>query len=307
MASYNQVRDSCSSNNRRHGCSKAQMCLNKILSIISTVPPYETPKIRDEEPKVDGNNRGVGVDLNLRLGSFVGAQESESQAENGNLSACSFVGKAAETDQSDSVAESTGVLPAVLEKSSEGECDPKEEPAQAVADKAQEVSEITNQRVESSEIDEEETKKLEEEEEEEEEGGDDNGEVKTSALEKGRENESNDYLGLLVQAARLISGNFGDDEADSGEPSQEKELSGTRNESSKSGSKRKKNKKSWRVVDWLGEVEEDTSPVVRSKRGRTQVLPTRYRDSVLEPWKPLSRPQRSSTTTTVSRIYPGSR
>jgi hypothetical protein len=65
--------------------------------------------------------------LNLRLGPFVGAQESESQAENGNLSACNFVGKAAE---SNSAVESTGVLPA-LEKSSEGECDPKEKPAEA--------------------------------------------------------------------------------------------------------------------------------------------------------------------------------
>lgn len=311
MASYQQVRDSCSSN-IHHGCSKAQMGLNKILSIISSIPPYETPKICDAEAEVNGNNRGVGIDLNLRLGPFAvagagaGAQESESQAENGNLSACSFVGKAAGAE-SDSVAESTGVLPpAVLEKSSEGECDPKEKPAEAVADKAQEVSEITNQRVESSEIDEEETKKLEEAEE----GGDDNDDEvkKTSALKKGRENKNNDYLGLLVEAAKLISGNFGDDdEVDSGEPSQEKELSRTRNESSKSGSKRKKNKKSWRVVDWLGDVEEDTSPVVRSKRGRTQVLPTRYRDSVLEPWKPLSRPHRSSTTTTVSRIYPRSR
>lgn len=164
MASYQQVRDSCSSN-IHHGCSKAQMGLNKILSIISSIPPYETPKICDAEAEVNGNNRGVGIDLNLRLGPFAvagagaGAQESESQAENGNLSACSFVGKAAGAE-SDSVAESTGVLPpAVLEKSSEGECDPKEKPAEAVADKAQEVSEITNQRVESSEIDEEETKK----------------------------------------------------------------------------------------------------------------------------------------------------
>ncbi|KAE8022487.1 hypothetical protein FH972_008282 [Carpinus fangiana] len=127
-----QVRDSCSSN-INHGCSKAQMCLNKILSIISSIPPYKTPKM-------NGNNRGVGVDLNLRLGPFVGAQESESQAENGNLSAYSFVGKAA---KSDSAAESTGVLPA-LEKTSEGECDPKEKPAEAVFDKAQEISEITN-------------------------------------------------------------------------------------------------------------------------------------------------------------------
>jgi hypothetical protein len=62
--------------------------------------------------------------LNLRLGPFVGAQELESQAENGNLRTCYSVGKAVE---SDSAVESTDVLPA-LEKSSEGECDPKEKP-----------------------------------------------------------------------------------------------------------------------------------------------------------------------------------
>ncbi|KAJ9173658.1 hypothetical protein P3X46_016772 [Hevea brasiliensis] len=37
---------------------------------------------------------------------------------------------------------------------------------------------------------------------------------------------------------------------------------------------------------------EDTSPVVRSKRGRSQVLPSRYRDSiVLTPWKRVVRSQ----------------
>lgn len=308
---HHQVRDSCSSNTR-HGCSTAQMCLNKILCTISSIPPDETPKeepfrlssIRDLETKGNGEKIGVGIDLNLRLGPSVGAQESESLAENGDLSACSFVGKASE---SGSVAESVGVLAA--EKSSEGECDPKEKAVQVITEKAPEVSEITNQLVESSEI-EQETEKLNEEEEDGCVGEED--EVKAVPFEREK-NKSNDCLGLLVEAARLISGNFGDDESDTGEPSGEKELSGglrkaqaAANEASRNGSKRKKNK-SWRVEDWLGDLE-DTSPVVRSKRGRTQVLPTRYRDSVLEPWKPLPRPQRSSTmTTTASRINRRSR
>ncbi|GMI88994.1 hypothetical protein HRI_002568700 [Hibiscus trionum] len=41
------------------------------------------------------------------------------------------------------------------------------------------------------------------------------------------------------------------------------------------------------------EIEDDVSPVVRSKRGRCQVLPQRFRDSILEPWK-KKRPQRSA-------------
>ncbi|KAE8732633.1 putative HhH-GPD base excision DNA repair family protein [Hibiscus syriacus] len=42
----------------------------------------------------------------------------------------------------------------------------------------------------------------------------------------------------------------------------------------------------------VNEEETDGSPVVRSKRGRFQVLPRRFRDSVMEPWK--KRPQRSA-------------
>ncbi|KAB1207026.1 hypothetical protein CJ030_MR7G008057 [Morella rubra] len=266
---HHQVRDSCSSNTR-HGCSTAQMCLNKILCTISSIPPDETPKeepfrlssIRDLETKGNGEKIGVGIDLNLRLGPSVGAQESESLAENGDLSACSFVGKASES----------GSLKAVkLSKKLRNST--KKKKTVALGRKTR------SKRCRS----------------------------------RGKRDKSNDCLGLLVEAARLISGNFGDDESDTGEPSGEKELSGglrkaqaAANEASRNGSKRKKNK-SWRVEDWLGDLE-DTSPVVRSKRGRTQVLPTRYRDSVLEPWKPLPRPQRSSTmTTTASRINRRSR
>lgn len=310
MASYkvlnhsHQVRDSCSSH-VSHGYSKAQMCLKKILGIISSIPaPLETPEIHDLEVKGSGNNRGVGIDLNLRLGPFLGdtqEQESESLAENGNLSACSFVGKVSETD---SVAESTRVVHAdtrvvhadrvvAVEKSSEGECDPKEKALEElVAEKALEVSEITNQqRVESCELIDEETK-LEEDEEE----------VKTVAFENNKSSDC-DCLGLLVEAAKLISGDFGDNESDSGKKKLSGELETQQDrvvEKRKSSKRKKKNSESVSMVDWLEELE-DTSPVVRSKRGRSQVLPTRYRDSVLDPWKPLPRPQKPSTATAVSK------
>ena len=46
-----------------------------------------------------------------------------------------------------------------------------------------------------------------------------------------------------------------------------------------------------RVNEYTEEVIADKSsyPLVRSKRGRIQVLPNKYRDSILEPLTPFSR------------------
>lgn len=310
--SHHQVSDSCSTR-VRHGYSKAQMCLNKILGIISSIPPPETPKeSQDFETKEseNNNNRGVGIDLNLRLGPLVESEEEEeSLAENGNnLSACSVVVGKVSAESTDSVAESAPavhvdhVVTVAAEKSSESECDPKEKLA---AEKAVEVSEITTQQrvEESSEIDDDEEEEVVV--------------VKTVAFKREEnENKSTDCLGLLVEAARLISGNFEEEEEDDESPSHHHHHRGKKLSSElglglgleKSKRKRKRNSRKnssggGTVEDWM----EDTSPVVKSKRGRNQVLPTRYRDSVLEPWKPLPRPLKSSTTTAVSSRKPRSR
>lgn len=309
--SHHQVSDSCSTR-VRHGYSKAQMCLNKILGIISSIPPPETPKeSQDFETKEseNNNNRGVGIDLNLRLGPLVESEEEEeSLAENGNnLSACSVVVGKVSAESTDSVAESAPavhvdhVVTVAAEKSSESECDPKEKLA---AEKAVEVSEITTQQrvEESSEIDDDDDEEVVV--------------VKTVAFKREEnENKSTDCLGLLVEAARLISGNFEEEEEEDEEsPSHHHHHRGKKLSSElglgleKSKRKRKRNSRKnssggGTVEDWM----EDTSPVVKSKRGRNQVLPTRYRDSVLEPWKPLPRPLKSSTTTAVSSRKPRSR
>ena len=308
--SHHQVSDSCSTR-VRHGYSKAQMCLNKILGIISSIPPPETPKeSQDFETKgsENNNNRGVGIDLNLRLGPLVESEEEEeSLAENGNnLSACSVVVGKVSAESTDSVAESAPavhvdhVVTVAAEKSSESECDPKEKLA---AEKAVEVSEITTQQrvEESSEIDDDDDEEVVV--------------VKTVAFKREEnENKSTDCLGLLVEAARLISGNFEEEEEDDESPSHHHHHRGKKLSSElglgleKSKRKRKRNLRKnssggGTVEDWM----EDTSPVVKSKRGRNQVLPTRYRDSVLEPWKPLPRPLKSSTTTAVSSRKPRSR
>ena len=85
----NQVRDSpsCSSSaNIRHGFSKSQMCLHKILQVIASYPPHcisqqSSPVHQIQE--FDGK-RLVGIDLNMEL--CQADHESKSL-----LSACSIV------------------------------------------------------------------------------------------------------------------------------------------------------------------------------------------------------------------------
>ncbi|KAK7404818.1 hypothetical protein VNO78_05799 [Psophocarpus tetragonolobus] len=87
-----------------------------------------------------------------------------------------------------------------------------------------------------------------------------NNEVETGSFQGGHGN----CLDLLIEAARVISGR----EEESG---------------------REKRKERWVVVDLYGDVFEERQPVVRSKRGRNQALPYRFRDSVLEPLKRSTR------------------
>ncbi|GAA0142870.1 hypothetical protein LIER_03673 [Lithospermum erythrorhizon] len=53
--------------------------------------------------------------------------------------------------------------------------------------------------------------------------------------------------------------------------------------------------------DELNERVERAPPVVRSKRGRSQVLPNKYRDSVMEPLARLTRPDQPVPTKRRSR------
>ncbi|KAK9158795.1 hypothetical protein Scep_005369 [Stephania cephalantha] len=133
-------------------------------------------------------------------------------------------------------------------------------------EETKEFSEITNLQVQTPEIDEiEEAKKK----------------------KKKKTQRSEGYLGLLVEAARLISGNFEDGE--------DRPIQSDRSRAREEYRNRNRNEL-WRL-ELCDEGLEDVSPVVRSKRGRNQVLPYRYRDSVLEPLKMLcsSSKQRSSS------------
>lgn len=227
----NQVRDSCFSN-AHHGrsCSKAQACLQKILHIISTIPP---PCQNIPNPFKKG---AFDIDLNLRLGSFLNDDESEEKSE--SLAENSFVGKNpdGEEEETEEIQEKTATATA---------------------------TDVSSDVTEMQKSDEFKT------------GTD--GQVKTAAA-------FTDSLDLLIEAAEMIS------DRDYCVSEKDKEVE----EVEESGGSMKRNKDDTSVnveEEGLGEFE-DISPVVRSKRGRSQVLPHRFRDSVLEPWK--KRPQRSA-------------
>ncbi|KAK7312623.1 hypothetical protein VNO77_36624 [Canavalia gladiata] len=123
-------------------------------------------------------------------------------------------------------------------------------------------------------------------ESESEEDGD--GNAKTASFHGQEGGSDSNCLDLLIEAVRVLSGK---DECDSEE---ERELTQLR-------TRREKRKERWVVVDLCGDVVEEREPVVRSKRGRNQALPYRFRDSVVEPLKRSSRPQRPSSTARISK------
>ena len=314
MASYqfwnrlNQVRDSSRfiDSTSRHGFSKSQMYLQKILHVITSCPPQEVSKETSLNREVleFKENKGVGIDLNMGLSpalSEADNQENQSSEESSLLSAYSFVEKGLKNDSSMEVFGVDG-------SSSVGECCVKVvgdqsgndsptveatgEEIQGVDEITLEISKTTNSKNQAShEIstkiitvnDDQETTKLEEEDTKKE-------LVKLEPCHEEKTESNKDSLTLLIEAAEMFSGNLEDKESDS-----------EKREETSSGSK-KSCKCSW-VVDLY---EDSTSPpVVRSKRGRSQVLPYRYRDSsfLLEPWKRPPRPTKAEKTaaTVVSK------
>lgn len=209
-------------------CSKAQASLSKILRTITSV---KSPPL----PRFD-------IDLNLSLVDAF--WESDGECENGNLDACSFVGKQIESDSSGNSREKM--------KEGSGSC----------SDTTTVLPDVVEDESNKEDV---ETKPLKEQKDKGGGGGGGNG---------------NDCFGLLIAAAELISST----EAESS-PSQDKETTTTialekateERELSNAGESTGR-----RIRDLKSR---DTSasalPVVRSKRGRSQVLPYRYRDSVL--------------------------
>ncbi|KAI5577708.1 hypothetical protein BDE02_09G132500 [Populus trichocarpa] len=311
MASYqflnhpNQVRDSSCfmiNTTTRHGFSKSQTCLQKILHIITSYPPQEISKEASLNGEILGfeENRGTGIDLNMGLSpawSEANDHENQSPESSSLLSASSFAEKGLKNDSS------TEVFTAD-KSSSEGECCLKVvgdqfgrdsptiqatgEESQVVDETTIDISKTTNFKHLANEIkskievinDDQEMAKVKEEETKK---------VPVKVVEPchGEKNETNkDCLDLLIEAAEMVSGNSEDKESDSDKQEETK-----------------RSRKCSLVVDLY--EDNTSSPVIRSKRRRNQVLPHRYRDSsvLLEPWKRLPKPQKAETTaaTVVSK------
>ncbi|KAF5744815.1 hypothetical protein HS088_TW07G00395 [Tripterygium wilfordii] len=277
-----QVPGSCPSKTR-HGCSKAQMCLLKILHFINSHTLFEAStetvvNCRNEEFE---ERTGLGIDLNARLCSWPeNSQESESTE-------CSVVENKALEISDEQAKDSVQVLTG--EKSSEY----KVEESIISDQRSAKICEIDNNGIDVT--DENDVKV-------------DNGkelECPGSAGAEGgkmtpfraKESRKRDCLSMLVEAAQLIAGQDGEDESDAKKLIQPSTVLDETESASRIGLKRSK----YCVVDWEGSGIDDKSPVVRSRRGRSQVLPSRFRDSVLEPWKRLPGPQRSAVASTTKR------
>ena len=261
------------------------MCFFKILRIILSIPPCENPKqeaFLDREDDQLGSfpSGGIGIDLNTRLCSVEQEnRESESFASDSSAVEVDAVG-----EKTVKVSEHTnGEV-----KNFEDKDDHKETKFGERGFENEGVEEAERSRNENEECDR---------------GG------KETVPFVGNTNENQNCLDLLIEAAELISGNSTEQYSDSEEPSRDcglsNELRTRRTSRLELNDLNKKRNHSWTVVN-LYNQSDDTSPVVKSKRGRSQALPYRFRDSVVEPLKRSSRPQRPSSTTASGKRLMGS-
>ncbi|XP_039052555.1 uncharacterized protein LOC120194264 [Hibiscus syriacus] len=272
----NQERGSCFTNARYgRSCSKAQACLKKILHLISSVPPS------CENNTNPCKKRGFDIDLNLTLGSFLdGGDESEEKSD--CVAENSFIeDKTATATATDASSDKRGFdidLNLTLGSFLDGG-DESEEKSDCVAENSfieDKTATATATDASSDVTNVQKSKELK---------SSSHGEVKTATSETAALYDS---LGLLLEAAEMIA--YGDFCMNG----KEKEVE----EAEKSGCGMSMERDKDRSVnvkeDGFEEIEDMAPPVVRSKRGRNQVLPVRYRDSVLEPW--TKRPKISTAT-----------
>lgn len=105
------------------------------------------------------------------------------------------------------------------------------------------------------------------------------------------------FLGLLVEAARWVSGGFGDGDGSESEGQSRRGRTRAGREEQEEGASQGQSGGGGRnnLYGESGYVPEEAAAAARrSERGRNRVMPCRYRDSVLEPyWKRMSPPRRS--------------
>ncbi|OIT33356.1 hypothetical protein A4A49_19283 [Nicotiana attenuata] len=245
----------CSETQR--GCSKAQNCLLKILRTISTVPPQNTSTVPPSlcSQKLNRCN-GFSIDLNIGFNVPPEMEESDSSSpvDGGWVSGQSTTSTTASGNFADEkspfAAECGGVLTV------DGECEKSCKSETCGIDAMINEEIIENFQLESNGVCETSKKQ------------DEIGEVK----------EEEGFMGLLIEAATLIFGDFKHENSKT-ECENETERNSFKSENSREKTEDEENDKKQ-----LKRRKECRDPVVRSKRGRIQVLPNKYKDSILEPF-----------------------
>ncbi|XP_073114074.1 uncharacterized protein [Elaeis guineensis] len=282
------------------GVSKGQAGLAKIIAIISTLPPSRIERGSCNSEAAGAGELALGLDLNLRLGpppDVGGGSSGNEDDKGGGLTAQSGVvvesreESAVEStvDKGSGSAPQAGEMSSAIspaERSSEGECDP-EEVGEESRKEAKESSGITtapsrkaDDRNEDEEAVVEVIKKEEDQEEKETKGGDGSG-TEEAGWNRRKFDGSEGYLDLLLEAVRQVSGGLFEEEPGKEKAPEEDKVSERTAARVAQGSKR-------RGTEWLPfHLCDDSAPIVRSKRGRSQALPSRFRDSVLDPWRKL--------------------
>ncbi|KAH0463910.1 hypothetical protein IEQ34_006696 [Dendrobium chrysotoxum] len=262
----------------RTGRSTAQANLAKILTIIVTVPPTPTPTysvigtttcpdandIPTTTPEVALNlDLTLGPSLDMPRGSELHGTPAEEEEEiptaHSGVVNCPNQTLCYETPTVNKV--SKKVHPAAdsfleADTSSEGECSPEATPI--MLGSVKEISEITNTSCKAEEYI--------------------NGEA------EGREG----YLDLLLEAARQVSREVEDIDNEKASPDAPRpppaaSASVTRKRTASSPASSRSKRRAAAAASFI--AYEETEPIVRSRRGRNQALPSRYRDSILEPWR----------------------
>ncbi|KAI3511875.1 hypothetical protein L1887_19035 [Cichorium endivia] len=227
---------SLSTESHRHGRSKAQMCLFKILRIISFFPAVDVSyEQRSSHDDPTCENRRCDVDLNIGLGGPTEIEPFEYPlAAKGDADCRDCVYEKSDPRNSDLL---FAEIPETFEE-----------------ERVTEHSEISHVGDQSSGID-----------------------CNGASEVEGEKITDKGYLDLLIEAAELILG------SECEPPSNKTDVESSTTAEKGGGTKRKQ--LGWTTTaaaDWYPEFE-DTSPVVKSYRGRNQVLPLKFRDSIVEP------------------------
>lgn len=266
----------CSETQR--GCSKAQNCLLKILRTISTVPPQNSSavptslcseKLNQLEFDAKRGCNEISIDLNIGFNVPPEMEESDSASPvdggwiSGQSTTSTTAGDIFADEKSPFAADCSGVLTV------DGECEKSCKSEICGIEAMIKEETIQNFQLVSNGV----------------------SETSKEQDEIGELKEEQGFMGLLIEAATLIFGDFKNENSNSKREcktkTERKSFKFENSENSREKTEDEENDVA--AKKQLKRRNECTDPVVRSKRGRIQVLPNKYKDSILEPLTPFSR------------------